>query len=90
MTERIEDVLANLISVNNEIRVLTAALARMEKSLHQSDEPLLRDALDTLRHELMLLQQYKGELIQRLAMLENSNGNANGNRAADERPMPIP
>jgi len=86
MTERIEDVLADVISVSTEIRGRTAALATMEKSLNRSDEPLLRDALDTLRRELLLLQQRKGELIHRLQTLENIDGH----RPASSRPMPIP
>ncbi|MGF6384604.1 hypothetical protein OKW31_007605 [Paraburkholderia atlantica] len=86
MTERIEDVLVETINVSTEIRVRTSALAKMEGSLARSDEPLLRDALDTTRRELSLLHQLKGELIHRLQALEN--GGRDG--AADNRPMPIP
>ncbi|MBB5405112.1 hypothetical protein OKW50_007420 [Paraburkholderia youngii] len=86
MTERIEDVLAEMINVSTEIRVRTSALAKMEGSLARSDEPLLRDALDTTRRELSLLHQLKGELIGRLLTLENGARD----RAATNRPMPIP
>ncbi|MEX3897777.1 hypothetical protein FSB08_18790 [Paraburkholderia sp. JPY432] len=85
MTERIEDVLAEMINVSTEIRVRTSALAKMEGSLAR-DEPLLRDALDTTRRELSLLHQLKGELIGRLLTLENGARD----RAATNRPMPIP
>jgi hypothetical protein len=86
MTERIEDVLADLISVSTEIRVRTATLAKMARSLGQSDEPLLRDALDTVRRELSLFQQRKAELIHRLQALENGPGH----RTATHHPTPIP
>ncbi|OLL28000.1 hypothetical protein BTH42_29880 [Burkholderia sp. SRS-W-2-2016] len=75
MSVRIEDVLADAISVSSEIRVRSAALVRMEQRLGDGDEPLLREALATLRRELTLLQRHKGELMQRLQVLETGLDN---------------
>ncbi|MCC8395464.1 hypothetical protein LJ656_23025 [Paraburkholderia sp. MMS20-SJTR3] len=55
--------------MSSEIRLRSAALVRMEQSLANSDEPLLREALDALRRELSRLQRHKGELTQRLQVL---------------------